>query len=113
MTTICEDEQLMIDFLFENSMLFWCDLLPNECIKRLQELMKDNFNYKKTDIKKHKAFRDWLKFGIPDFDNQAHNAIDKMPIPIVKKMIKSLYKDNFEPELDCCKQYWNKDKIKI
>ena len=113
MTTILEDEQLMIDFLFENSMLFWCDLLPNECIKRLQELMKDNFNYKKTDIKKHKAFRDWLKFGIPDFDNQAHNAIDKMPIPIVKKMIKSLYKDNFEPNLDCCKQYWNKDKIKI
>ena len=113
MTTICEDEELMCAFLFENSILFWCDLLPNECIESLQELMKNNLKYKKTEIKKHKAFRDWLKIGVPDFDNQAHSSIDKMPIPIVKKMIKSLYKDNFEPKLESTKQYWNKDKIKI
>lgn len=113
MTSIWNDEELMHNFLFENSILFWCDLLPTKCIERLQELMKDKFNYKKTDIRKHKPFREWLKIGIPDYDNQAYNAFDKMPIPILKKMIKSLYKDNFEPNLDCCKQYWKKDKIKI
>ena len=105
-------EEKGAQWMYESAMLYWCDLLPKECIERAEELMIQDMKLKKSHIKKQKGWREWLKIRDPD-DDKIINAIDKMPVCILKKVIKSIYKDEWQPELECCKNYWKKDRIKI